>query len=439
MGNAIRASHLLEEKGRPARVMIVDDDPDILAAFRDVLELEGDSYIVETATNSFGAIIKAKDFLPDIALLDIKLESSNGLNLIRFLKNNVPGIVCMAMTAYRNMEYAIEAIRCGADDYLHKPIEAAVLLDKIEQSVRIQRRARQAEQWQQRFREIFDQTLQFLFISNKEGVILDVNEASLLFLGMEQSAVVGQNFFSAPWCVTNTYTAKELNERLTNVVDGTLICDDVEVQRVDGEKVTLEFSFKPILDSDGKVDFILYEGRDITEFKAAQQRVAQFTPAEQLDTFSNRKLFDDRLAITLSHAQRHARGIALMLIDFAQESLSSEQIVGVACRLNISVREEDAVLRLTEGKFALILTEVTEFHLLEEAIKRIVEAVTKPFHIHGREVFVAANVGVATFPEDSNGAEDLMAKTEKAVLQAKRLSNGDIVFYSGISGNNNYV
>ena len=96
-----------------SRVLIVDDDKDILGSLNDLLELEG-NYEVKTATNALGAQSVAHEFSPDVALLDIKLGSDNGLDLIPALKRQVPGIACIVMTAYREAKNAIMALRRGS-------------------------------------------------------------------------------------------------------------------------------------------------------------------------------------------------------------------------------------------------------------------------------------------------------------------------------------
>ena len=71
----------------PIRILIVDDDPDILASIQDVIELEIDNCLVEIASNVEQAISKAQQAKPDIALLDIKIGQDSGLDLLPELKS----------------------------------------------------------------------------------------------------------------------------------------------------------------------------------------------------------------------------------------------------------------------------------------------------------------------------------------------------------------
>jgi len=115
----------------PGRVLIVDDDPDVLNAIKDLVSMDGE-YIIETATDVFTAKTKLNEFKPDIALLDIRLGNGSGLDLISFIKRESENTDCIMMTAHREVNYAVEALRCGAVDYLFKPIAPVNLLQTIE-------------------------------------------------------------------------------------------------------------------------------------------------------------------------------------------------------------------------------------------------------------------------------------------------------------------
>ncbi len=107
----------------PRRVLIVDDDVDLAESLQDILETRG--YAVKTAGSIREAEAAAKDFDVQVALLDIRLGQHNGLDLIAILKRDRPDLVCIAVSAYSDFDYAIEAFRLGAVDYLPKPVHPA--------------------------------------------------------------------------------------------------------------------------------------------------------------------------------------------------------------------------------------------------------------------------------------------------------------------------
>ncbi|MEL7449095.1 MAG: response regulator [Pseudomonadota bacterium] len=116
----------------PRRILVVDDDTDLLESLRDVLELD-DGFAVSTAIDATSALECASRELPHVALIDVKLGTEDGLDLVEMLKQRLPSLVCIAMTAFRDEQYARRAMRCGANLFLYKPLEPDALLRTLRQ------------------------------------------------------------------------------------------------------------------------------------------------------------------------------------------------------------------------------------------------------------------------------------------------------------------
>lgn len=114
------------------RLLIVDDDVDFAESLVDVLKPRG--YEVVLAHTADGALRAIDGFAAQVALLDIRLDRSNGIDLIPRLKTVRPNILCLAMTAYAAIENAVEALKNGAYDYLRKPLDAHELLATLDRS-----------------------------------------------------------------------------------------------------------------------------------------------------------------------------------------------------------------------------------------------------------------------------------------------------------------
>ena len=104
---------------RNRRVLIVDDDVDFAESLLDIL---AENYQIETSNNANDALSAAKTFAPHVALLDMRIGQSNGLDLLSTLHQQYPELLCIIMTAYANVETAIKALQHDAYDYLRKPL-----------------------------------------------------------------------------------------------------------------------------------------------------------------------------------------------------------------------------------------------------------------------------------------------------------------------------
>jgi two-component system alkaline phosphatase synthesis response regulator PhoP len=113
------------------KVLIVDDEPDILEILEYNLEKEG--YSVRTAGNGKKAVEEAKSFHPDLILLDIMMPEQDGVETCRQLREipEVQNSFIIFLTA-RAEEYSeIAAFDVGADDYIIKPIKPRALMSRL--------------------------------------------------------------------------------------------------------------------------------------------------------------------------------------------------------------------------------------------------------------------------------------------------------------------
>jgi DNA-binding NtrC family response regulator len=102
------------------RILIVDDDPDILVLLCHRLEQLG--YAVHTAVHGQEALDKLASEQPALILLDLRLPRLSGLDVLQQIKQAAPEVTVVAMTAYASVEKAVEAMKAGAFDFLTKPL-----------------------------------------------------------------------------------------------------------------------------------------------------------------------------------------------------------------------------------------------------------------------------------------------------------------------------
>ena len=111
----------------PSSILVVDDEPGILALIRDILEDEG--YEVEVAEDAEAARASRRNRRPDLILLDIWMPDSDGISLLReWAKSSAGDAPIIMMSGHGTIETAVEATRLGAYDFLEKPLSTAKLL-----------------------------------------------------------------------------------------------------------------------------------------------------------------------------------------------------------------------------------------------------------------------------------------------------------------------
>jgi DNA-binding NtrC family response regulator len=121
------------------RVIIVDDDRDILKSLKDILQSKG--YDVEMAETGQSAIEKTKTKYFNLALLDIKLPDIEGTELLARIHREKPQMMKIMITGYPSLDNAVKALNLGADAYIMKPVNPENLLKVVEEKLREQKEA----------------------------------------------------------------------------------------------------------------------------------------------------------------------------------------------------------------------------------------------------------------------------------------------------------
>jgi two-component system response regulator AtoC len=114
-------------------ILIVDDQESILFFLRKTLEDEG--FAVSTAESGAKALAMVAAHVPDLVLLDLKLPDRSGMEVLRELRARFPELCVVMMTAFGEVETAVEAMKQGAHDYVNKPINLEQLLRVIEKGM----------------------------------------------------------------------------------------------------------------------------------------------------------------------------------------------------------------------------------------------------------------------------------------------------------------
>ena len=108
-----------------ARILAVDDERAALEALSEMLTLWG--HKVETAADGTDALKKAAEFRPDVVLSDLAMPETDGLWLLRALKEDQPDCPVVFLTGRGTIDLAVAAIREGAYDFIEKPLDPARL------------------------------------------------------------------------------------------------------------------------------------------------------------------------------------------------------------------------------------------------------------------------------------------------------------------------
>src|SRR6266576_3769628 len=119
-----------------ARVLIVDDDPDLLQALPEALRLRMSEVTVDVADSAAAALdeIGARDY--DAIVTDIKMPGMDGLALLAEIRGRQPDTPILMITGHGEHDLAVQALRGGAYDFVQKPIDRDFFVASLYRAIR---------------------------------------------------------------------------------------------------------------------------------------------------------------------------------------------------------------------------------------------------------------------------------------------------------------
>ncbi|MBN2822517.1 MAG: diguanylate cyclase [Coriobacteriia bacterium] len=301
-----------------------------------------------------------------------------------------------------------------------------ILQEEVTERRRVEKMLRESEE---RFRRLVELAPDLILV-HIDGIIAFMNPYGATLLGHESPAdIVGTHVMelvhpddrelAASLIRTTTQHRKEI--------------DAVELRfmRMDGSAVHVEIAATPLT----------YHGRpavqaiahDITARRHAEEAVRHMAYYDMLTGLPNRALFDDRLAVAISRADREGKQFALMFMDMNDfkivndtlgHSAGDQLLADVAERLVSVVRKSDTVARLGGDEFTVLLPNEDSRATVELVAEKIVAAMQAPALTSQGPVKVDMSIGIAFYPADGRTFSELMHAADMAMYQAK--NNGEL-------------
>ncbi len=152
------------------RILIVDDDKSFRSLTKD--NLIKHSFIIDEAENGEDALQFVKEYDYNVILLDIRMETMNGIEALKEIRRISPKTDVLIITGYPNLESAVESIKLGARNFLTKPIEPKLLLNQINTLLQLQSETQHLQEVQIDFPTLVMHKLRIPLSTVKSAVVL---------------------------------------------------------------------------------------------------------------------------------------------------------------------------------------------------------------------------------------------------------------------------
>lgn len=180
------------------------------------------------------------------------------------------------------------------------------------------------------------------------------------------------------------------------------------------------------------LDLMQFVGTQISsaiERKRQEARLHHMAHHDALTNLPNRALFNDRMRVALSGARRSGERLVLFYLDLCDfkmvndslgHAAGDEVLREVARRLKGCIRESDTVCRIGGDEFTVLVNGVKNDSTVNVIARKVQAAVAAPVELEGRKFSLNVDVGMATFPDDGDTAEELLHHADTNMYSAKR-------------------
>lgn len=287
--------------------------------------------------------------------------------------------------------------------------------------------------------KVFENSLTAIYVTNAQGVIVQINQAFERLTGYSAAEVIGE---SPRLLDVERYTRAyfhTINEQLErkDFWEG-----ELQHRRKDGHVFPAWVAMSVLRDAQRNVVNTISYFSDITEKKHSDAQIHRLAYFDALTGLPNRSLFVDRMAQELRRAQRSDRLVGLVLLDIDQlkevneqygHSLGDGLVRQIGQRLQDCVRHEDTIARLGGDEFGVLVagfsSRQSAVMTLAQLTEKICVWLSQPFVIGQRQVTVRVSAGVVLFPTDGSEVDTLLHNADAALYRAKRDRRGYYRFY----------
>ncbi len=271
----------------------------------------------------------------------------------------------------------------------------------------------------------FETTSEAIIVTDAKNSIIAINPAFTQITGYTEEDVLGKD----PKILNSGRNDKHFYQEMWDCLNHNGYWQgEIWNRRKNGEIYPEWLSIVVIRDSEGAEKQYMAVFSDITQRKKDEEKIWRQANYDALTGLPNRNLFKDRLEQAMYAAHREHSGLALLFIDLDRfKSVNDTMghaygdllLQEAAARISNTVRTSDTVARLGGDEFTVLLYDVNSNIEVNRIAEKLLEQLSNPFSLNGREAYISGSIGITLYPGDTDELEQLLANADAAMYGAK--------------------
>ncbi len=270
------------------------------------------------------------------------------------------------------------------------------------------------------------------------GIVTHWNEFATVLYGWNSCEAIGESI--SRLVVPDEDDAFD-KTRTISLSEGVQRPVDRTMRRKDGSAITVQVSVGPVKDEHGEVVGLVGISVDISERRQTEEKMYRLAYFDAITGLRNRASLVEHLEQLVN--SREGGTFALFFLDLDRFKIVNDSLghsAGdrllrmVAERLQSSIRAGTFIARFGGDEFAVICDSVNDVSGASSIGSRLLDAFRQPFELDGREIVVAASVGIVVSTDSTNDAGELLRQADVALYDAKSAGRGQLALFDSESG-----
>ena len=367
----------------------------------------------------------SRDELLSMRVGDISYSDNTGALLLK-LSKAIPELTNTGAWKHRKKDGTATDVEVVSHEILFAGRRAML---ELMNDVTERKRAEEAlQKREEHFRSLIENASDLILITNSHGTLSYISPSADRALYYSPEELIGRNLFEFihPEDFSNAFAAME--RTLQSPGEGQPV--EWRIKHKLGHWRVYEAIGKCVLDY-GHEPSIVLNARDITERRAAEEKLMHDALHDPLTDLPNRLVFLDRLGQAIKRSKRNSNYLfAVLFLDLdhfklVNDSLGhlvgDELLIAMSRRLERCLRPGDTIARMGGDEFTMILEDLEDTDAVEQIAARIQMEIAAPFQVGEQLIYTTASIGIAFSDSHYSSPEEMLRDADTALYQAKGL------------------